>query len=231
MNETMICAVGNVATSPVYRDLASGPSARFRLAVTSRYWDREKGMWTDGHTNFFTVWARRQLAANAVASLSVGDPVVVQGRLKVRTEQREGQHHRVSADIDAVTIGHDLGRGTSAFRRSGRPEQPGAAATADERPEPTWETRPADPAPPSAPAGTPAPPAAPEASLPSAEPVASHPVASAVAPAPSAAAGGGPDAMAGWAPANGSAASSTVPPATAAPTPPGPLPAAIGAGN
>lgn len=143
MNETMICAVGNVATQPVYRDLATGPSARFRLAVTARYLDREKNTWTDGHTSFFTVWANRQLATNAAASLSVGDPVVVQGRLKVRTEVREGQNW-TSADIDAVAIGHDLARGTSAFRRSNRPEMPMAAATPPQ-PEPNWETPAADP--------------------------------------------------------------------------------------
>ena len=140
MNETMVCAVGNVATQPVYRETASGPSARFRLAVTSRYWDREKSTWTDGHTNFFTVWANRQLAANAAASLSVGEPVVVQGRLKVRTELREGQQGRVSADIDAVAIGHDLARGTSAFKRTGRPEQ----AAAPDRSEPGWRIRPGE---------------------------------------------------------------------------------------
>ena len=142
MNETMVCAVGNVATAPVYRELAAGPSARFRLAVTQRYWDREKNTWTDGHTNFFTVWANRQLAANAQASLNVGDPVIVQGRLKVRTEVREGQSW-TSADIDAVAIGHDLTRGTAAFRRASRPEQ--AAAGAPAQPEPSWET-PAPPA-------------------------------------------------------------------------------------
>ncbi|MDQ0990969.1 single-stranded DNA-binding protein [Streptomyces sp. V3I7] len=135
MNETMICAVGNVATQPVYRESAAGPSARFRLAVTSRYWDREKSAWTDGHTNFFTVWANRQLAVNAAASLGVGDPVMVQGRLKVRTEEREGQQSWTSADIDAVAIGHDLARGTSAFRRGGRPE----AASTPQSPEPNWE--------------------------------------------------------------------------------------------
>ncbi|CAM5741691.1 Single-stranded DNA-binding protein [Streptomyces hirsutus] len=112
MNETMICAVGNVATQPVFRETASGPVARFRLAVTSRYWNRDKAMWADGHTNFFTVWANRQLATNATASLSVGEPVIVQGRLKVRTETREGQQGRTSADLDAVAIGHDLARGT-----------------------------------------------------------------------------------------------------------------------
>ncbi|MFE2041312.1 single-stranded DNA-binding protein [Streptomyces sp. NPDC059477] len=139
MNETSVCAVGNVATQPVYRELASGPSARFRLAVTSRYFDREKQVWADGHTNFFTVWANRQLATNVAASLGVGDPVIVQGRLKVRTDVREGQSW-TSADIDATAIGHDLARGTSAFRRAGRPES--AATAQPPRPEPDWETPP-----------------------------------------------------------------------------------------
>ncbi|MEW2446236.1 single-stranded DNA-binding protein [Streptomyces parvulus] len=147
MNETMICAVGNVATQPVFRDLASGPSARFRLAVTARYWDREKSAWTDGHTNFFTVWANRQLANNASASLAVGDPVVVQGRLKVRTDVRDGQNW-TSADIDAVAIGHDLARGTAAFRRTGKTEttETTVAAASPPRPEPNWETPAGEPA-------------------------------------------------------------------------------------
>ncbi|MFE3639174.1 single-stranded DNA-binding protein, partial [Streptomyces sp. NPDC059168] len=134
MNETVVCVVGNVATSPLYREAAAGPSARFRLAVTARYWDREKSAWTDGHTNFFTVWANRQLAVNVAASVEVGQPVVVQGRLKVRTEPRDGQQGRTSADIDAVAIGHDLARGTALFRRAVRQETPPAA-----RPEPNWE--------------------------------------------------------------------------------------------
>ncbi|MFI9149734.1 single-stranded DNA-binding protein [Streptomyces sp. NPDC053367] len=146
MNETMICVVGRVATQPVYRELASGPSARFRLAVTARYRDREKEVWTDGHTNFFTVWAARQLATNASASLGVGDPVVVQGRLKVRQDVRDGQNW-TSADIDAVAIGHDLARGTSAFRRGGGTKAEageagptGPTGVAQQQPEPNWET-------------------------------------------------------------------------------------------
>ncbi|GHD99098.1 single-stranded DNA-binding protein [Streptomyces alanosinicus] len=142
MNETIVCVVGNVATPPVYRESAAGPSARFRLAVTARYWDREKSVWTDGHTNFFTVWANRQLAVNVAACVEVGQPLVVQGRLKVRTEVRDGQQQRASADIDAVTVGHDLARGTAAFQRTARPEPALTAA----RPEPDWETpRPAGP--------------------------------------------------------------------------------------
>ncbi|MET8580909.1 single-stranded DNA-binding protein [Streptomyces collinus] len=149
MNETMVCVVGNVATPPVYRELAAGPSTRFRMAVTSRYWDREKSAWTDGHTNFFTVWANRLLASNVMGSVEVGQPVIVQGRLKVRSEQREGQQNWVSADIDAVAIGHDLARGTTVFRRVARPETASVAAPAaprpePDRPEPDWETPVAD---------------------------------------------------------------------------------------
>ncbi|MER6159140.1 single-stranded DNA-binding protein [Streptomyces sp. NPDC001868] len=142
MNETLVCVVGNVATQPVCRELSTGSSARFRLAVTSRYWDREKNEWTDGHTNFFTVWARRTLAANVASSVALGDPVVVQGRLKVRTEQRDGQS-RVSADVDAVAIGHDLSRGTSAFRRTPRGEASAVTQSqshSQPEPEPNWET-------------------------------------------------------------------------------------------
>ncbi|MEU9578671.1 single-stranded DNA-binding protein [Streptomyces chilikensis] len=119
MNETVVCAIGNVATQPVHREDDRGHVARFRLAATPRYWDRDKAMWVDGHTNFFTVWTRRSLAANVAASLSVGDPVVVHGRLKVRADARDGQA-RTDVDIEAAAVGHDLARGTSAFRRNTR---------------------------------------------------------------------------------------------------------------
>ncbi|GAB2954195.1 single-stranded DNA-binding protein [Streptomyces pseudoechinosporeus] len=138
MNEMTVCAVGNVATRPVYRETAAGASARFRLAVTQRYWDREKNAWTDGHTNFFTVWAKRALATNVQASVTLGDPVLVQGRLKVRTDQRDGKTWTY-ADIEATSVGHDLSRGSSAFRRANKGE---LAPAAPSRPEPSWETEP-----------------------------------------------------------------------------------------
>lgn len=153
MNETTVCVVGNVATQPVFRETAAGASARFRLAVTQRFWDREKNAWRDGHTNFFTVWANRALAANVQASVSLGEPLMVRGRLKVRSEQRDGQSW-TGADIEATAIGHDLARGTAAFRRTLRGDQ-AADQTADQvsgrssgapaRPEPNWETEPAEP--------------------------------------------------------------------------------------
>ena len=132
MSETLVTVVGNVATQPMLKNTASGvPMARFRLATTERRWDRVADRWTDGHTSFFTVWAYRMLGENLAASLGVGEPVIVQGRLRVleredkredkREEKREdkGNTH-VTVAIEAVAVGHDLSRGTSAFRRVSR---------------------------------------------------------------------------------------------------------------
>lgn len=121
MNETMVTLVGNVATAVEYRDSANGGWARFRLAVTTRRWDRQRQLWADGDTSFYTVWAWRTLGLNLAASVAVGEPLVVHGRLRVREEEREGQR-RTCVDIDAVAVGHDLTRGTSAFRRVSKAE-------------------------------------------------------------------------------------------------------------
>ncbi|MGQ4489338.1 single-stranded DNA-binding protein [Streptomyces sp. SAS_281] len=121
MNETLVTLVGNAATAVEFRETANGGMARFRFAVTPRRWDRLKEVWADGHTSFYTVWAWRALAANLTGSVAVGEPLVVHGRLKVREEELEGQR-RTYVDIEAVAVGHDLTRGTAAFRRVVRGE-------------------------------------------------------------------------------------------------------------
>lgn len=116
MSDTWVTLAGNAATGVDYRDSVTGGVARFRLAVTARYWDRQKETWADGHSSFYTVWARRSLAANLAGSVSIGEPLLVHGRLRVRDEEKDGQR-RFSADIEALAVGHDMTRGTSAFRR------------------------------------------------------------------------------------------------------------------
>lgn len=128
MSETLVTLVGNAATHPDYRETASGVAvARFRLAVTARRWDRGQTAWTDAHTSFYTVSAWRGLAQNVIASVSVGDPLLVRGRLRVQEQEREGRRW-TTADIDAVAVGHDLTRGTSAFRRVRQLPRPSGAA-------------------------------------------------------------------------------------------------------
>ncbi|KQX17102.1 single-stranded DNA-binding protein [Streptomyces sp. Root431] len=121
MNDTTVTLVGNVATAVEYRETAGGGVARFRFAVTARRWDRERGLWSDGSTSFYTVSAWRSLGANLAASVSVGEPLVVHGRLRVREDERDGQR-KTFVDVDALAVGHDLTRGTAAFRRAARAE-------------------------------------------------------------------------------------------------------------
>lgn len=121
MNETMVTLVGNAATAVEFRETATGGMARFRFAVTPRRRDRETQLWTDGPTSFYTVWAWRALAANLAGSVAIGEPLLVHGRLKVREEERDGGK-RVFVDVEAVAVGHDLSRGTAAFRRVARAE-------------------------------------------------------------------------------------------------------------
>ncbi|MFG2426521.1 single-stranded DNA-binding protein [Streptomyces sp. NPDC048590] len=133
MNETVVTLVGNAATAVDFRETATGATARFRLAVTPRRWDREQRTWTDGRTGFYTVWARRTLAANLTGSVSVGEPLVVHGRLKVREEERDGVW-RTYVDIEAMAVGHDLTRGTAAFRRVARADPSLTAPTQRQKP-------------------------------------------------------------------------------------------------
>ncbi|MER8042919.1 single-stranded DNA-binding protein [Streptomyces sp. NPDC094032] len=147
MNETTVTLVGNVATNVEYRETLTGGVARFRFAVTARRWDRERALWTDGPTSFYSVSAWRSLGMNVAASVSVGEPLVVHGRLKVREEERDG-HRKTFVDVDAVAVGHDLTRGTAAFRRTARqnpevpvPEVPVSEVPVSEVPVPDlWQT-------------------------------------------------------------------------------------------
>ena len=118
MNETLVTIVGNVATEPETQVTATGVSVtRFRLATTSRRFDAERGAWTDGPTSFYTVRAWRALAGNIKESVCLGEPLVVQGRLRIREDEVDGRRF-VAAEIDAQSLGHDLSRGVARFTRA-----------------------------------------------------------------------------------------------------------------
>ncbi|WP_063775067.1 single-stranded DNA-binding protein [Streptacidiphilus anmyonensis] len=134
MNGTMVTLVGVAVSQVRYATTVGGvPVAHFRLAATERRFDRPRQVWVEGDTSYFTVWAWRSLAENALTSIGCGDPLLVTGRMRVREWERpDGQSKGVSAEIEATALGHDLARGTTVFRRTlrGRPE---LVASASER--------------------------------------------------------------------------------------------------
>ena len=119
------------------------PYAQFRLASTRRVLDRQTGAFRDGPTLWFTVKAWRTVAVNLGASLRKGDPVVVVGRLAQSEWVAQDGAPRSELVLEALALGHDLGYGTSQFRRTlsgarrGRDEPqpvPGDAAGPGEEP-------------------------------------------------------------------------------------------------
>jgi single-strand DNA-binding protein len=112
-------------------------TASFRIGSTGRRYDRSAGAWVDGHTNWFRVQGYRQLAGNLACSIRKGQPVIVAGRLRMRSWERDGRIYH-SAEIDAESVGHDLTLGSANFIRTVKNDAqtaPDDAAPAEDRPD------------------------------------------------------------------------------------------------
>lgn len=114
----------------------------FRLACTARFFDRSQGGYRDHETVWLSVKAWRDLAHNIAASVHVGEPVVVVGRLRTHTYTVDGEHKQYQ-ELEASTVGHDLALGTSMFHRSAhagghstreRPDQASSVTTLHDAP-------------------------------------------------------------------------------------------------
>ncbi|TDW51043.1 single-stranded DNA-binding protein [Curtobacterium sp. PhB42] len=116
MND-IITVCGIVATEPRHLVTETGIAiTSLRLASPSRRWDRASAAWVNGATNWYTVTAFRSLASNVFKSLKKGDRIVVSGRVRIRTWERDGRGG-TSVEIDADGIGHDLAWGISNWVR------------------------------------------------------------------------------------------------------------------
>ena len=120
MFETNIVIVGNVLTAPEWRRITTNNTlvANFRIASTSRRLDRGSGRWVDGDHLRVRVNCWRKLAEGVAASITVGDPVVVVGKLYTRDWTDSENNQRTTYEMEAVAVGHDLARGKGKFFRS-----------------------------------------------------------------------------------------------------------------
>ena len=117
---------GLVATTPRHLVTQDGlPITSFRLAASTKKFDKQVNRWVDGETNWFTVTSFRQLAVNTATSVSKGDRIIAIGRLRVR-DWDNGERAGTSVEIEADTLGHDMVWGSSTFLRTVnvREEQP-----------------------------------------------------------------------------------------------------------
>lgn len=113
-----IALTGLVATTPRHLITQEGlPITSFRMASSTRRFDRHNNRWIDGETNWYTITSFRQLAINVSESINKGDRIMVTGKLRVR-DWDNGERSGTSVEIDADAIGHDLSWGTGTFVRT-----------------------------------------------------------------------------------------------------------------
>jgi single-strand DNA-binding protein len=115
--DAQIWMTGNVGSEVEYRQVRDDLAfASFRLACTPR--TRKAGDWVDGETTWIAVSCSRSLAEHVKSSVGKGDPVIVVGRLRTTrwTDAQGVDQERMI--IEATSIGHDLTRGTAAFRKA-----------------------------------------------------------------------------------------------------------------
>lgn len=96
---------GNVCLEPNLQFTPNGqPLCRIRVAAGERKKDN-LGNWTDGDTVFLdcTVWGA--LAEAAVEVFTKGTPVIVLGRLRSRTVDKDGTKNTYwSVDVDSLAV-------------------------------------------------------------------------------------------------------------------------------
>jgi single-strand DNA-binding protein len=115
-NEATFSVTGYVATPPKSGYTRNGTRTLYmRVGWTPRRMDKRTGEWTDQPTSFVSVTCYRKVAENAAACLRRGDPIVLKGTLAVR---EYGEDKRVTVDVFADSIGHDLSRGVTVFKKN-----------------------------------------------------------------------------------------------------------------
>ncbi|MEU6722668.1 single-stranded DNA-binding protein [Nonomuraea wenchangensis] len=119
--DTVITIVGNLVDDPELRFTPTGQAvARFRVASTPRFMDRQTNEWKDGESLFLTCNVWRQAAENAAESLQRGMRVIVQGRLKQRSYETKEGEKRTVYEVEVDEVGPSLRNATAKVNRTSR---------------------------------------------------------------------------------------------------------------
>ena len=151
--DTQITIAGNLVDDPELRFTPAGqPVARFRVASTPRYLDKNTNEWKDGDSLFLTCNVWRQAAENVAESLTRGMRVIVSGRLKQRSYETKEGEKRTVYEIEVDEAGPSLRNASAKVVKSSRATggQPGSGGQggyggASPRPaDDPWASEPAD---------------------------------------------------------------------------------------
>ena len=146
--DTVITLVGNLVDDPELRFTPSGAAvAKFRIASTPRFLDKQTNEWKDGESLFLSCNVWRQAAENVAESLQRGMRVIVQGRLKQRSYETKEGEKRTVYEVEVDEVGPSLKSATAKVvktQRGGGAGGFGGGAGADNDP---WASAAPAPAP------------------------------------------------------------------------------------
>jgi single-strand DNA-binding protein len=119
--DVTITVVGNLTDDPELRFTPSGAAvAKFRVASTPRFLDKQTNEWKDGDPLFLQCNVWRQAAEHVAESLQRGARVIVTGRLRQRSyETREGEKRTVF-ELEVDEIGPSLRYATAKVQKMSR---------------------------------------------------------------------------------------------------------------
>lgn len=156
--DTVITIIGNLTADPELRFTPSGAAvANFTVASTPRSFDKNTNEWKDGETLFMRCSVWRNAAENVAESLARGTSVIVVGRLKMRSYDKDGEKRTV-VELDVDEVGPSLRRATAKVSKKaaretgpdagwgGAPAQGNVVSHQGQAAEDPWATGPSQPA-------------------------------------------------------------------------------------
>lgn len=137
--ETTITIVGNLTADPELRFTAAGAAVTsFTVASTPRSFDKASGEWRDGDPLFMRCSVWKQAAENVAESLTRGARVMVTGRLKQRSFEKDGQKRTV-VELDVDEVGPSLKYASAKVTKVSRTAGDTSGGSQD-----AWSSAPAD---------------------------------------------------------------------------------------
>ena len=130
-----ITVTGNIGRAPRRKATSKGDVVAFSLAHDTRV-QGEDGAWKDGETLWYEVATWDRLADSAEGALRAGQRIIVQGSLHERRWTGDDGVERLSRDLRANVIGHDISqragaRASAAPHRTEAPVEAPAATALD----------------------------------------------------------------------------------------------------
>jgi single-strand DNA-binding protein len=103
---SMITVVGNLVADPELKTVAGHKLSKLRIASNERIKD-SNGQWKDGDTTYIDVACWRRLAEGSEV-LKKGQKVIVHGKLKGRSFERNDGSKGYAYEIEATDVGTSI---------------------------------------------------------------------------------------------------------------------------